>query len=869
MSKFIRFSLLLVLPLAAQFPEPGGGTGGGGVTAEAFLAIVTGTPNGAKVLRDDLSWVALAGGGDALVASPLSQFAFTTCAQLAGVLTNETGTGLCVFGTSPSFTTDIRAVTAGGATLGTAALPFSSAFIGGSATNNFQLTGTATGARVITMPDVASATMVVAATSATATQVLFATTTAGAPGYRAIADADIPNTITIDLSAAATALAVNPSPCGANNWVTDIAADGTLTCAQPGFSNLSGSATDAQIPDTITASNYLPLVGGTLTGPLVTDNLGIEFEDSDTNPSCGAGEYKIYADLSETKFKKCTNGSASDLDTTGGTPSFDTLTGGTNTTAAMVVGTGGSLTASGSGSITATAAPVSGISGLGTGVGTWLATPSGANLATALTTPLPASKGGTGLTALAANVVSLLGAADYAAMRALLDLEAGTDFNVFDQDLADLAAISGVQGDVIYRNASAWVRLAAGTSGQFLETLGAAANPRWGTPSGSGDVTAASTFGTDNRLIRSDGTGKGVQSSDTTLDDSENMSGLVSLAFGISNPADTGVVRLENNTAICWEIATPGTDLCLRLNASDEFELDAPLNILGTAGPITMTEIASPGAPGTANQHRLYFDDDGLLKHHENGGAEITFVTLGDTQTLTNKTLTSPTLTTPALGTPASGVMTNVTGTAAGLTAGAATVLATARTIGGTSFDGSANIVPGVATALAVDPSGCTNQFVRDINASGVPTCASVAAADIASDAVTTVKILDANVTPAKLSAAGKTFTQSFWLDTPVAGDSGRVQAMFPSAVTITRVACSTKLATSTVTLNFEERAAATPDTAGTAVLTSNLVCDTDEQASTTFTNAGIASRVPLALTIASVANAPTDVRVYVEYTID
>ncbi len=38
------------------------------------------------------------------------------------------------------------------------------------------------------------------------------------------------------------------------------------------------------------------------------------------------------------------------------------------------------------------------------------------------------------------------------------------------------------------------------------------------------------------------------------------------------------------------------------------------------------------------------------------------FVTEAFAQTLTNKTLTSPTLTTPALGTPASGVMTNVTG---------------------------------------------------------------------------------------------------------------------------------------------------------------------------------------------------------------
>lgn len=37
--------------------------------------------------------------------------------------------------------------------------------------------------------------------------------------------------------------------------------------------------------------------------------------------------------------------------------------------------------------------------------------------------------------------------------------------------------------------------------------------------SGSGDVTAASSFGTDNRLVRSDGTGKGVQASTVTVSD--------------------------------------------------------------------------------------------------------------------------------------------------------------------------------------------------------------------------------------------------------------------------------------------------------------------------------------------------------------
>ena len=68
-----------------------------------------------------------------------------------------------------------------------------------------------------------------------------------------------------------------------------------------------------------------------------------------------------------------------------GSSSFSTLTGGTNTSAAMVVGTGASLAATGSGTITATAAPLSGISGLGTNVSTFLATPSSANLAAAVT----------------------------------------------------------------------------------------------------------------------------------------------------------------------------------------------------------------------------------------------------------------------------------------------------------------------------------------------------------------------------------------------------------------------------------------------------------------------------------------------------
>lgn len=56
-----------------------------------FLAYPTGTPTGSKFLRDDNTWQSISGGGDALVANPLSQFASTTSAQLAGVLSDEVG----------------------------------------------------------------------------------------------------------------------------------------------------------------------------------------------------------------------------------------------------------------------------------------------------------------------------------------------------------------------------------------------------------------------------------------------------------------------------------------------------------------------------------------------------------------------------------------------------------------------------------------------------------------------------------------------------------------------------------------------------------------------------------------------------------
>jgi len=71
--------------------------------------------------------------GVGLTASPLSQFAATTSAQLAGVLTDETGTGANVFATSPTLTTPVIASIVN---TGTLTLPTSTDTLVGRATTD-------------------------------------------------------------------------------------------------------------------------------------------------------------------------------------------------------------------------------------------------------------------------------------------------------------------------------------------------------------------------------------------------------------------------------------------------------------------------------------------------------------------------------------------------------------------------------------------------------------------------------------------------------------------------------------------------------------------------------------------------------------
>ena len=152
-----------------------------------------------------------------------------------------------------------------------------------------------------------------------------------------------------------------------------------------------------------------------------------------------------------------------------------------------------------------------------------------------------------------------------------------------------------------------------------------------------------------------------------------------------------------------------------------------------------------------------------------------------------------------------------------------------------------------VSADLNITATGCTNQVVEDISSGGVGTCVTVSTGHV--------------------STALKSASKSVTIDAPTTSATNKIQWEFPSAITITEVVCSTD--TGTVTIQLDERARATPNTAGTNVLTSSLVCDSTSEATTTFTNAGIAADVPLNLQITAVASSPGVARIHIQYTID
>ncbi|MFQ5695842.1 MAG: hypothetical protein ACE5HB_07630, partial [Terriglobia bacterium] len=165
------------------------------------------------------------------------------------------------------------------------------------------------------------------------------------------------------------------------------------------------------------------------------------------------------------------------------------------------------------------------------------------------------------------------------------------------------------------------------------------------------------------------------------------------------------------------------------------------------------------------------------------------------------------------------------------------------------------------ATNPCVDDAEIVAALSRDTEAPG--------AGDISGSLSAGYTINAGAVASAELAAANKQFIHSIDIFDPTTADTNKIQHKFAQAITLQRVSCSTLPATSTVTIQFDERAEGTPNTAGTNVLTANLICDDTSEATVAFANAGIAADAPLNLQIVAVANTPTIVRIHLDFQID
>jgi len=198
--------------------------------------------------------------------------------------------------------------------------------------------------------------------------------------------------------------------------------------------------------------------------------------------------------------------------------------------------------------------------------------------------------------------------ADPTTHRLLVSATAGTL-----DSLSDVVITSGAQGDILYHNGTNWVNLAAGTSGKFLKTQGAAANPMWDTPT----MTAA---GSDTQVQFNDG--------------GTALGGDAGLVYNKTTDAlsvNGGILPVTTDTGALGSTSKMWADLFLASGAVVNFD----------NGNVTITHSSGILTLGSSMDLRLTTA----------GTNAASVVLVGGTQTLTNKTLTSPAINTGTIGT--------------------------------------------------------------------------------------------------------------------------------------------------------------------------------------------------------------------------
>ena len=272
-----------------------------------------------------------------------------------------------------------------------------------------------------------------------------------------------------------------------------------------------------------------------------------------------------------------------------------------------------------------------------------------------------------------------------------------------------LMAASGAlsQGDVFYYNGTNIVRLAAGTSGQFLKTNGAAANPAWATPPGSATTflgltdTPADYTGAAGMVATVNATETGlefVSFGATYLVGANNLSDLTDIPTAQANLL-LGSAATLNASDVGAGVADIGK--VLQVNDSGQVKIGNTLIVRDAGldpGDTVEIQLHNDDNVGVAQIRSANLTAARVFQHPDNAG---TYVTTGDTGSVTNAMLA---------GSIANAKLSNssvtINGTAISLGA-SGTVTAAAGTLTGTSLNSS--VVTSSLTSVGTIATGTWN----------------------------------------------------------------------------------------------------------------------------------------------------------------
>ena len=272
----------------------------------------------------------------------------------------------------------------------------------------------------------------------------------------------------------------------------------------------------------------------------------------------------------------------------------------------------------------------------GANVGTFVATPSSANLRAAVT-----DETGTGVLVFAAGDIGAATATTPSAndndtsvaTTAYVQTELA-DFQPLDADLTRLGGIgAGASGDVIYRDATGWTNLVKSTDGKVLKL--SSGLPSWQDDisaaggESSGTVHSGGSLTTDNALVRADGTvGTNIQSSSIIIDDSWNMTGVASITVSgaITNSALTASrIVLSGADKTLTSSTLTEANILTESEASSAYQpLDTDLTRLGGIGAGTAGDLITRDATGWTNNSAVKID----TAHNIYGANSLTATTI-------------------------------------------------------------------------------------------------------------------------------------------------------------------------------------------------------------------------------------------------